>query len=147
MNKSGPARILLTCCAFFACTPDQGTRQGRSTQSLDLTLENIFGPRGRAGASEISPDGRYVAVSATGPQGSGIYLLPTATVQRSPPRRNTMPLLDGNQDGELPSTQSVPVVGSPGAATGPTRDRFRKGRRDGKTGPTMHRMSCQHYIM
>lgn len=76
MKRFRPAGILLVCSAIFACTPDQGTRPDRSTQSLDLTLENIFGPRGRAGASEISPDGQYVAVSATGPQGSGIYLVP-----------------------------------------------------------------------
>ena len=62
------------CLPLLACTTD---RASRLLQHLDLTLENIFGSRGRAGSSEISPDGRYVAVSATGPEGSGIYLVPT----------------------------------------------------------------------
>ena len=69
--------LLLVCLPFLACTPDQATRSSPPARPLDLTLENIFGSRGRAGSSEISPDGRYVAVSATGPEGSGVYLVPT----------------------------------------------------------------------
>ena len=57
--------------------PEQRTGSNRPSQPLDLTLENIFGSRGRAGSSVISPDGRHVAVSATGPEGSGIHLVPT----------------------------------------------------------------------
>ena len=69
--------ILLAFLVLFGCMPDRPDRPTQSGQSLDLTLENIYGPRGRAGASVISPDGRHVAVSATGPRGSGIYLVPT----------------------------------------------------------------------
>ena len=69
--------VLLTCLILFACAPNRPGRPADATPSLDLTLENIYGPRGRAGASVISPDGRYVAVSATGSEGSGIYLVPT----------------------------------------------------------------------
>ncbi len=113
MNKSGTAAILLVCCAIFACAPDQGTRPGRSTQPLDLTLENIFGPRGRAGGSEISPDGRHVAVSATGPQGSGIYLVPTGweteTVEAAAPGEPTTGTLwvEGNSPSWFPSSDRI----------------------------------------
>ncbi len=65
---------LVTLALLLGCASSQSSQ---SAQPLDLTLENIFGSRGRAGSSEISPDGRYVAVSATGPEGSGIYLVPT----------------------------------------------------------------------
>ena len=114
MNKSGPASILLTCCVLFACTPDQGTRPGRSTQPLDLTIENIFGSRGRAGGSEMSPDGRHVAVSATGPQGSGIYLVPTgrgaATADEaaasSEPTTGTL-WVEGNSPSWFPSSDRI----------------------------------------
>ncbi len=113
MNKSGTAAILLVCCAIFACAPDQGTRPGRSTQPLDLTLENIFGPRGRAGGSEISPDGRHVAVSATGPQGSGIYLVPTGweteAVEAAAPGEPTTGTLwvEGNSPFWFPSSNGI----------------------------------------
>ena len=113
MNKSGTAAILLVCCAIFACAPDQGTRPGRSTQPLDLTLENIFGPRGRAGGSEISPDGRHVAVSATGPQGSGIYLVPTGreteAVEAAAPGEPTTGTLwvEGNSPSWFPSSDRI----------------------------------------
>ncbi len=70
-----PAVALLLC----ACAPTGDFGPVQSPQPLDLTLENIYGPRGRAGASEISPDGRYVAVSATGPAGAGIYLVETGS--------------------------------------------------------------------
>ncbi|MDE2751085.1 MAG: prolyl oligopeptidase family serine peptidase [Gemmatimonadota bacterium] len=73
MTKHMP--VLVVLALVLGCVPSQ-SRQ--SAQPLGLTLENIYGPRGRAGGSEISPDGRYVAVSAMGPQGSGIYLVPTA---------------------------------------------------------------------
>ena len=69
--------ILPAFLVLFGCAPDWPDRSIQDGRLLDLTLENIFGPRGRAGASVISPDGRHVAVSATGPQGSGIYLVPT----------------------------------------------------------------------
>jgi len=46
-------------------------------QSLPLTIENIYGPRGRARTAAISPDGQWLAVSASGPDGVGIYLVPT----------------------------------------------------------------------
>ena len=49
----------------------------RGQQSLDLTLENIYGPRHRARSAQLSPDGRFAAVTATGTEGSGIYLVPT----------------------------------------------------------------------
>ncbi len=65
---------LVTLALLLGCASSQSSQ---SAQPLDLTLESIFGSRGRAGSSEISPDGRYVAVSATGPEGSGIYLVPT----------------------------------------------------------------------
>ena len=70
--------ILLACLIPFACWPDRPDRPTQSDQILDLTLENIFGPRHRARSAEVSPDGRYVAVTATGPEGSGIYLVETA---------------------------------------------------------------------
>ena len=74
MTKHDSLRsCLILALAFAGCAPAAAPPQG-----LDLTLENIFGPRGRAGGSVISPDGRHVAVSATGPQGSGIYLVATA---------------------------------------------------------------------
>ena len=69
--------ILLACVVLFGCAPDRPDRTPQGAPLLDLTLENIYGPRGRAGASVISPDGRHVAVSATGLGGSGIYLVPT----------------------------------------------------------------------
>ena len=75
MTKHDSLRsCLILALAFAGCAP-----AAAPPQSLDLTLENIFGPRGRAGGSVISPDGRHVAVSATGPQGSGIYLVATAS--------------------------------------------------------------------
>ena len=83
-----PARLLLpllpallAALAAAACDSAPGSDAAagaRAPAPADLTLENIHGPRGRAGASAISPDGRYVAVSATGPEGSGIHLVPTA---------------------------------------------------------------------
>ena len=72
--------FLLACLILIGCAPDgpdRRTGSNRPSQPLDLTLENIYGSRGRAGSSVISPDGRHVAVSATGPEESGIYLVPT----------------------------------------------------------------------
>ena len=73
----GQMSILPACVILFGCAPDRPDRTPQGAPLLDLTLENIYGPRGRAGGSVISPDGRHVAVSATGPEGSGIYLVPT----------------------------------------------------------------------
>ncbi len=76
----GPLAVLAVLATATACAgPSPGRESGRVTpaETLELTLENIYGPRGRAGGSEISPDGRYVAVSATGPEGSGIYIVAT----------------------------------------------------------------------
>ena len=53
------------------------TAQVCHAQVLPLTLENIYGPRGRARSAAISPDGQWLAVSASGPEGNGIYLVPT----------------------------------------------------------------------
>lgn len=69
--------IILACLLVFGCAPGQPDRPEPGGELLDLTLENIYGSRGRAASGELSPDGRYVAVSATGPEGSGIYLVPT----------------------------------------------------------------------
>ena len=70
---------------------------------LDLTLENIYGPRGRAGSSVISPDGRHVAVSATGPEGSGIYLVPTeGVVAGAGSAGDAAPGADGTTSGGTP---------------------------------------------
>ena len=51
-----------------------GTAYGQ-IDTLDLTIENIYRGRHRATQSALSPDGRFVAVSANGPDGSGIYLI------------------------------------------------------------------------
>ncbi len=53
-----------------------GTAYGQ-IDTLDLTIENIYRGRHRATQSALSPDGRFVAVSANGPDGSGIYLILT----------------------------------------------------------------------
>lgn len=44
---------------------------------LELTLENIYGQRSRATQAVLSPDGSRLAVTAIGPEGRGIYLVPT----------------------------------------------------------------------
>ena len=99
--KRGPRgsplrRILLACLILFGCAPARPDLPADATRPLDLTLENIYGSRGRAGASVISPDGRHVAVSATGPEGSGIYLVPTGAAA----------------NGEQPD--AIGAIGSPG---------------------------------
>ena len=43
---------------------------------LALTLDNIYGQRSRASQASLSPDGSQIAVTAFGPNGSGIYLVP-----------------------------------------------------------------------
>lgn len=59
--------------AFLAIQLVSGTAQ----PALDLTLEQIYGPRNRARSAELSPDGSSLAVVATGAEGPGIYLVPT----------------------------------------------------------------------
>lgn len=61
------------------------SRQASSQQVTPLTLENIFLGRGARQAA-ISPDGEWVAVTANGTQGSGIYLLSTRQGELSEPK-------------------------------------------------------------
>ena len=52
---------------------------GSSPESVPLTLENIYrGARGGAGNPVISPDGKWVAFTARGTRGAGLYRLPVA---------------------------------------------------------------------
>ena len=108
--QGSPQRgILLACLILIGCAPDgpeQRSGSNRPSQPLDLTLENIYGSRGRAGSSVISPDGRHVAVSATGPEGSGIYLVPTGI---------------GAGPGDTPPTGLAASATPPGDATFWTR--------------------------
>ncbi|MFC1660446.1 S9 family peptidase [Gemmatimonadota bacterium] len=71
---------------------EAGTRP--EPTSLALTLEDIHRNSREASSAAISPDGEWIAVSASGPEGGGIYLLaadggeasPTFWVQGSSPR-------------------------------------------------------------
>ena len=63
-----------------------------SDNGLALTLDNIYGQRSRASQAKLSPDGSQIAVTAVGPEGRGIYLIPT--------------------NAELPTTGSFWVAGS-----------------------------------
>ena len=95
--------ILPAFLVLFGCAPDRPDRPTRDGQSLDLTLENIYGSRGRAGSSVISPDGRHVVVSATGPEGSGIYLVPTeGVVAGAGSAGDAAPGADGTTSGGTP---------------------------------------------
>ena len=119
--------ILLACLVLCACVPDRPDRPTQASQLLDLTLENIFGPRGRAGASVISPDGRYVAVSATGAEGSGIYLVPTGgVVAGAGSAGDTAPGAGGTTSGDTPEFRVE--GGSPSWFPDSDRIVFRRGR-------------------
>ena len=65
-----------TGLTLLLCGTVIGTAGGQ-TDTLDLTIENIYRGRHRATQTALSPDGRFTAVTANGPDGSGIYLIRT----------------------------------------------------------------------
>ena len=68
-----PLATGLAVAALAACSgPDLPVRN-----VLPLTLENIYRQGGGTGRAAISPDGETVAVSGSGPEGAGIYLVPS----------------------------------------------------------------------
>ncbi len=68
-------RLVLALAFLLLCITL--TRCAQPDEELPLTLDNIYGPRSRANQAQLSPDGSQIAVTATGPQGRGIYLIPT----------------------------------------------------------------------
>ncbi len=62
--------------AVFVTLPTVSPLLARQS-TLPLTLENIYGNRHRARQGVLSPDGQWVAVTANGPEGNGIYLVST----------------------------------------------------------------------
>ncbi|MDX1647027.1 MAG: prolyl oligopeptidase family serine peptidase [Longimicrobiales bacterium] len=70
--------FLLVCavCGLLVLLPAPGRAQ--AGESLPLTWENIFTESTGARDASLSPDGRVVAVAASTPQGSGIFLVPVA---------------------------------------------------------------------
>jgi dipeptidyl aminopeptidase/acylaminoacyl peptidase len=69
------ASLLSIVVAFVGCGPEP---ESVRLELLPLTLENIH--RHDTGARQValSPNGEFAAVVATGPDGPGIYLLPTS---------------------------------------------------------------------
>ncbi len=66
------AALILTsaaCGAPGGASPDAGARP-----ELDLTLDNIHRTSAGVRGVSISPDGRRIAISGSGPDGSGLYL-------------------------------------------------------------------------
>jgi dipeptidyl aminopeptidase/acylaminoacyl peptidase len=61
--------IVLFSVSLAGCAEQDAT--------LSLTLDNIYGQRLRASQALLSPDGSRIAVVAMGPEGRGIYLVPT----------------------------------------------------------------------
>lgn len=58
-----------------ACGPPaDGVREGGAPTALDLTLDNIHRSNAGVRGVSISPDGRHVAISGSGPDGAGLYL-------------------------------------------------------------------------
>ncbi|MYL07686.1 MAG: hypothetical protein F4012_13005 [Gemmatimonadales bacterium] len=58
-----------------ACgTPDDAIPGGGAPAVLDLTLDNIHRNSAGAHGVSISPDGRRLAISGSGPDGAGLYL-------------------------------------------------------------------------
>ena len=69
-----PTGLFLACSPLLACglacTPDRAG-QPQSPEPLDLTIENIFGARGGAGSSEISPERAVRGGVGHGPRRAG----------------------------------------------------------------------------
>ena len=68
--------MLLSVCAPETANAPPGGIASPAGDGVPLTLENIFrDQRGGASHAAISPDGRWIAATARGPDGAGIYLL------------------------------------------------------------------------
>lgn len=74
-RRSMPAMLIVAAVSFGCAAPD-GPPTGTASDAgaLDLTLENIYrgAPGGVSGAA-MSPDGEFVAITADGPEGRGVY--------------------------------------------------------------------------
>lgn len=70
------AAVLLSaaCAVPDGAAPDGGASGAGLPPTLELTLENIHRNNAGARGVSISPDGRYLAISGSGPDGSGLYL-------------------------------------------------------------------------
>ncbi|NIQ55867.1 MAG: hypothetical protein GWN71_21610, partial [Gammaproteobacteria bacterium] len=78
------ALLIFSAVACHACVP---APESAGPDLLPLTLENIH--RQNTGARQVvlSPDGGLAALVATGPDGQGIYLLPTSGTGDEGPTR------------------------------------------------------------
>ena len=71
--RSGLVCALCLVSACNATSPSTRPVEDQAT-ALDLTLENIHGSGAGARGVILSPDGARVAISGSGPEGSGVYL-------------------------------------------------------------------------
>ncbi|MCG8468249.1 MAG: prolyl oligopeptidase family serine peptidase [Gemmatimonadetes bacterium] len=69
---------VLTAAAVGGCGQPPG-----GAADLELTLDNIHRTTAGARTVAVSPDGRRVAITGTGPDGPGIYVTATAPADRS----------------------------------------------------------------
>ncbi len=68
--------LLLPACAPDPVPAGSGGSDSEAGGGIPLTLENILrDQRGGVSDAAISPDGRWIALTARGPDGAGIYLL------------------------------------------------------------------------
>ncbi len=116
---SFPPRLLIVSLLCAGCAAPVGDAPGTSADrdapssradadALDLSLENMFrDARGSVSATAISPDGRWVATTADGPDGRGIYLIDLSV---EPPVPNYW--LDGGSPVWSPDGRSVALMRS-----------------------------------
>ncbi|WP_420635138.1 prolyl oligopeptidase family serine peptidase [Candidatus Palauibacter sp.] len=72
VNRILTASLIL---APLACSGPGASSPGAATVAeLDLTLENIHGNSSGVRGVSLSPDGRRLAISGSGPEGAGLYL-------------------------------------------------------------------------
>lgn len=73
----GTTAAAIALISALATSPPAMSAAAPQRARKALTLENIVGRQTGARQTAISPDGKVVAVSGEGPQGSGIYLIET----------------------------------------------------------------------